>query len=89
MQPKDNFTIGQVALQFDIPTRTVYRAVLTGRLRAYRFNARCVRITSAFIAEWVAASEVRALASTRTNRRTPPNSKSLPAPRRRKILPAA
>lgn len=87
MHPKDNFTIGQVALLADIPTRSVYRAIASGELRAYRFNRRCIRITSAFLAAWLADSELRALASTRTSRSTPQNSKSLPAPRPRRIGP--
>lgn len=83
-----NFTIGEVALMTGVPSRTVYRAVEDGELRAYRFNARTLRITSAFVAEWLAACEVRALASVSKTRGTGDSSKSLPAASARKILTA-
>lgn len=85
MKPDDNFTVGEVAAMAGVPSRTVYRAIATGELKAYRFNARVLRITSAFAAAWLAACEVRALASAGKTRVTGDKSKSPPVPRTRTI----
>lgn len=65
-----NFSPGEVAVMCGIPTKAVRRAILSGDLKALRYNARVLRITDEDLKAWQVVCRLRALSkqdTTRTN----------------------
>jgi len=46
------FTPVEVASRYNVPTKTVLRAIKTGELQALRFNSRVIRINENSVIMW-------------------------------------